>query len=133
AAGARVALRGRTQRELHAVAVGLVHDPVVVPADLGSVEGPTAVGAAVLDAFGGRLDVLVNNAGTLLRKDSHTVTAEELDLLWSVNVRSALLLTAAVLPAMAGCRAGSIVSISSISGRPGPPPRSTYPPTHAAL
>src|SRR5947199_8727955 len=121
AAGARVALVARTERELRAVASGLAHDPVVVTADLGTADGPDAAARAVLNAFGGRLDVLVNNAGTLLRKDSHTVTVEELDLLWQTNVRSALLLTAAVLPAMVARRAGSIVSISAISRPRGAP------------
>ena len=133
AAGARVALVARTERELRAVAAGLAHDPVVVAADLGTAAGPDAAARAVLSAFGGRLDVLVNNAGTLLRKDSHTVTVEELDLLWQANVRSALLLTAAVLPAMVARRAGSIVSISSISGLRGAPRRSIYAATKAAL
>src|SRR5207244_1776225 len=100
---------------------------------LGTAAGPDAAARAVLSAFGGRLDVLVNNAGTLLRKDSHTVTVEELDLLWQANVRSALLLTAAVLPAMVARRAGSIVSISSISGLRGAPRRSIYAATKAAL
>src|SRR5213594_2595771 len=133
AAGARVALVARTERELRAVAAGLAHDPVVVAADLGTAAGPDAAARAVLSAFGGRLDVLVNNAGTLLRKDSHTVTVEELDLLWQANVRSALLLTAAVLPAMVARRTGSIVSISSISGLRGAPRRSIYAATKAAL
>src|SRR5689334_17880604 len=133
AAGARVALVARTTSELEAVAHGLAHDPVVVPADLGTPDGPGAAGRTALDAFGGRLDVLVNNAGAGLRKDSDTVTVEELDRLWSVNVRSALLLTAAVLPAMVARRAGSIVSISSISGLRGAPRRSIYAATKAAL
>src|SRR6266478_7785575 len=95
-AGARVALVSRTVSELRAVAADLSHDPVVVPADLGTADGPSAAARAALEAFGGRLDVLVNNAGIGLRKDSDTVTVEELDRLWVVNVRSALLLTAAV-------------------------------------
>jgi NAD(P)-dependent dehydrogenase (short-subunit alcohol dehydrogenase family) len=132
-AGARVALVARTEAELRAVAAELAHEPVVVPADLGTADGPGAAAEAALAAFEGRLDVLVNNAGTLLRKDSHTVTVEELDLLWRVNVRSALLLTAAVLPAMAARRSGSIVSISSISGLRGAPRRSIYAATKAAL
>jgi len=132
-AGARVALVSRTERELGAVAAGLARDPVIVAADLGTPEGPGVAARTVLDAFSGRLDVLVNNAGTLLRKDSDAVTVEELDRLWFVNVRSALLLTAAVLPAMAARRAGAIVSISSISGLRGAPRRSIYAATKAAL
>jgi NAD(P)-dependent dehydrogenase (short-subunit alcohol dehydrogenase family) len=132
-AGARVALVARTEAELRAVAAGLAHAPVVVPADLGTADGPSAAANVALDAFGGRLDVLVNNAGTLLRKDSDAVTVEELDRLWHVNVRSALLLTAAVLPAMTARGSGSIVGISSISGLRGAPRRSIYAATKAAL
>ena len=132
-AGARVALVSRTASELHAVAADLSHDPVVVPADLGTADGPGAAARAALEAFGGRLDVLVNNAGIGLRKDSDTVTVEELDRLWVVNVRSALLLTAAVLPAMVARGAGSIIAISSISGLRGAPRRSIYAATKAAL
>src|SRR5215470_8521900 len=132
-AGARVALVSRTDRELRAMAADLSHDPVVVPADLGTADGPGDAARTVLAAFGGRLDVLVNNAGTMVRKDSDTVTIEELDRLWCVNVRSALLLTAAVLPAMVARRAGSIISISSISGLRGAPRRSIYAATKAAL
>src|SRR2546428_8560765 len=133
AAGARVALVARTERELRAVASGLAHDPVVVAADLGTADGPDAAARAVLSAFGGRLDVLVNNAGTLLRKDSHTVTVEELDLLWQTNVRSALLLTAAVLPAMVARRSRSLVTTPSFTGARGAPPRSADPPIKTAL
>jgi NAD(P)-dependent dehydrogenase (short-subunit alcohol dehydrogenase family) len=123
----------RTARGVRLAAAGLRHDPLIVPADLGTSDGPQQAADAALAAFGGRLDVLVNNAATLLRKDSHTVTVEELDLLWTVNVRSALLLTAAILPAMAARRAGSIISISSISGLRGAPRRSIYAATKAAL
>jgi NAD(P)-dependent dehydrogenase (short-subunit alcohol dehydrogenase family) len=132
-AGARVALVSRTEPELRAVAAGLSHEPVVVPADLGTADGPGLAARTALEAFGQRLDVLVNNAGTLLRKDSDAVTVEELDRLWFVNVRSALLLTAAILPAMTARRTGSIVSISSISGLRGAPRRSIYAATKAAL
>jgi NADP-dependent 3-hydroxy acid dehydrogenase YdfG len=116
AAGAWVALVARTESELRGVAATLGNDPVVVPADLGTVEGAAAAAAAALDAFAGRLDVLVNKAGSMLRKDSHTVTVEELDLLWRVDVRSALLITAAALPTMMAQGSGSIVSVSSIAG-----------------
>ena len=77
--------------------------------------------------------MLVNNAGVGLRKDSETLTVEEMDLLWNVNVRSALLLTGAVLPAMLAAGSGSIVSISSIAGLRGAPRRALYAATKAAL
>ena len=131
ASGHRVALVARTSSELDDVAAGLVNEPVVITADLGTHEGPAVAVAAALTAFGGRLDVLVNNAGAALRKDSHTVTGEEIDHLFAVNVRSALLMCAAALPAMGA--GAAIVNISSISGLRGAPRRSVYAATKAAL
>jgi NAD(P)-dependent dehydrogenase (short-subunit alcohol dehydrogenase family) len=133
AAGARVALVARSEDELRKVASGLTHDPVVLPADLGTADGPTAVAAAALDAFGGRLDVLVNNAAAALRKPSDELTVDEIDWLWHVNVRSVLLLCAATLPAMVARGAGSVVNVSSVSGLRGTPRRAAYAASKAAL
>ena len=132
-AGARVALVARSMDQLAATAAELRNEPVVVAADLGTADGPGAAAATALDAFDGRVDVLVNNAGIGLRKDSETLTVDELDLVWNVNVRSALLATGAVIPAMLRAGAGSIVSISSISGLRGAPRRAVYAASKAAL
>lgn len=131
--GFRVALVARDMEALAAVAADLTNEPVVVSADLGTPDGPAQAMAEALAAFGGRLDCLVNNAGAALRKDSDTVTADEIDHLFAVNVRSALLLCAEALPVMAAQGSGSIVSISSISGLRGAPRRSVYAATKAAL
>ncbi len=133
AEGARVALVARTAPELEAVAAELAHDPIVITADLGTADGPGTAVAEVLDASGGRLDVLVNNAGTLLRKPSEELEVEEMDRLWTVNVRSALLTTAAAIPALLANGRGSVISISSISGLRGAPRRAVYAATKAAL
>ena len=58
-----------------------------VVADLGTVDGPGTAAAAAIDAFGGRLDVLVNNAAISLRKPTEELTAEEIDRVLGVNVR----------------------------------------------
>ncbi len=131
ASGHRVALVARSESELREVAVGLANDPVVIVADLGTHDGPRAAVDAGLAAFGGRLDVLVNNAGTLLRSPTPTITGDEIDHLFAVNVRSALLMCAAALPAMT--EGGSIVNITSISGVRGAPNRAVYAATKAAL
>jgi NAD(P)-dependent dehydrogenase (short-subunit alcohol dehydrogenase family) len=133
AAGARVALVARSRDQLEETAAGLTHDPVVIPADLGSPDGPGAAVGAALDAFGGHLDVLVNNAGIGLRKDAHDLVVAELDELWNVNVRSALLAVTAALPALLAQGRGSVVSISSIAGLRGAPRRAIYAATKAAL
>jgi NAD(P)-dependent dehydrogenase (short-subunit alcohol dehydrogenase family) len=132
-AGARVALVSRSISELESVARRLTHSPVIVLADLAEPQAPTVAVEAALDSFDGRLDVLVNNAGIALRKQSDAITADEIDHLFAVNVRAALLACAAALPAMVEQRSGSIVSISSISGRRGAARRSAYAATKAAL
>ncbi|MDQ3737650.1 MAG: SDR family oxidoreductase [Actinomycetota bacterium] len=133
ASGARVALVARSMGELESTAAGLANEPVVITADLGTPDGPAAAVRAGREAFEGRIDVLVNNAGVALRKDSEDLTADELDEVWNVNVRSALLTTVAVLPSMLAQGSGSIVSISSISGLRGAPRRAIYAASKAAL
>jgi NAD(P)-dependent dehydrogenase (short-subunit alcohol dehydrogenase family) len=133
AAGARVALIARTEAQLKETASTLAHDPVVIVADLGTREGPSAAANEALEAFGGRVDVLVNNAAAALRKPSDELTADEIDWMLHTNVRSALLLTTAILPSMIAARSGSIVSISSISGVRGTPRRAGYAASKAAI
>ena len=123
AAGARVALVARSVDQLEATAATLANEPVVVPADLATPDGPDSAVATALDAFGGRIDVLVNNAGIIMRKDTETLTIEDLDNVWNANVRSVLLASAAVIPPMLAAGSGSIISISSISGLRGAPRR----------
>ena len=131
--GARVALVARTEAQLRETAATLANDPVVVVADLATPEGPPAAVAAALDAFGGRLDVLVNNAAVAIRKDSTELTVDEIDTLLNANVRSALLATVAALPALLANGSGSIVSISSVSALRGTPRRVAYAASKAAL
>jgi NAD(P)-dependent dehydrogenase (short-subunit alcohol dehydrogenase family) len=133
ASGHRVALVARSSTELESVAATLTNDPVVIVADLGEPAGPAGAVGRALAEFGGRLDVLVNNAGIALRKDSTEVTADEIDELFAVNVRSALLACGTAIPAMVAAGSGSIVNISSISGLRGAPRRSVYAATKAAL
>jgi short-subunit dehydrogenase len=132
-AGARVALVARTEPELRRVAATLENEPVVIPADLGTVEGARSVADTVMDAFAGQVDVLVNNAAGVLRKDTGDLTVDEMDRLWTVNVRSVLLLCTALLPAMAARGRGSVINFSSVSGVIGTPRRGSTPPPRPPL
>ena len=73
----------------------------------------------------GRLDALVNNAGTTTEikpKDFDAMTAEEWDRVFAVNVRGMFQVTRAAAPLLKEAR-GSIVNTASIVGlRPGPQP-----------
>jgi 3-oxoacyl-[acyl-carrier protein] reductase len=73
----------------------------------------------------GRLDALVNNAGTTSNvkpADFEGMTAEEWDRVFAVNVRGMFQVTRAAAPLLKAAR-GSIVNTASIVGlRPGPQP-----------
>ena len=64
----------------------------------------------------GKVDVLVNNAAIVLRKDIEETTSEDWDNIMDINAKGVFLGTRAVIPAMRRAGGGSIINISSISG-----------------
>ena len=69
----------------------------------------------------GKLDVLVNNAGILLRATIEKTTEEEWDRIMAVNAKGVFLGTKWAIPAMRKAGGGSIVNISSTAGLVGSP------------
>ena len=67
------------------------------------------------DQFG-KVDVLVNNAAIVLRKNIEETTSEDWDSIMEVNAKGVFLGTRAAIPAMRRAGGGSIINISSISG-----------------
>ena len=93
--------------------------------DVSDDAGVRAMLRAVEAAFG-KLDALVNNAGTTTEtpaRDLDALSVEEWDRVFAVNVRSIFLVTRAALPLLRKAPAPAIVNTASIVGlRPGPQP-----------
>ncbi len=132
AAGARVVLSGRTAQDLERVAADLVNDPVVLQADLTPPRAGSALAERVLDAVGG-VDVLVNNAGIPMRRKPHELTEDDFDQVFSINVRSLLMLTLGLGAAMIERGGGSVINISSVASLRGPIGRVAYAGTKGAV
>src|SRR3989454_4296056 len=97
---------------------------IAIQADAADADASKAAVEKTVAAFG-RLDVLVNNAGTAIPKRFEETTLEELDRLIDVNVRGTLVATQAALKHMKN--GGPLIMIGSARGgratvaRPAPP------------
>ncbi|ALA20202.1 MULTISPECIES: glucose 1-dehydrogenase [unclassified Chelatococcus] len=78
--------------------------------------------AATTGHGGGRIDIVVNNAGwTHRNKPMLEVSEEEFDRVYDINVKSIFHMTRAVVPLMRAAGGGAIVNIGSTAGiRPRP-------------
>jgi NAD(P)-dependent dehydrogenase (short-subunit alcohol dehydrogenase family) len=88
---------------------------------------------AVAERTGGRIDVLVNNAGTGILGAAEEVTADEARRLFEVNLFGVMRVTNAVLPHMRARRAGTVVNMSSSGGVAAVPFAALYSATKFAL
>jgi 3-oxoacyl-[acyl-carrier protein] reductase len=112
-------------RETAAEAGRLGAGTLLVRCDVSDEKGVRAMLRAVEEKFQ-RLDVLVNNAGTTAAwkpRDLETLSLEEWDRVFAVNVRGLFQVTRAALPLLRKGENPSIINTASIVGlRPGPQP-----------
>jgi NAD(P)-dependent dehydrogenase (short-subunit alcohol dehydrogenase family) len=132
AMGAQVVLTGRTVDDLERVANELGNNPIVVPADLAQPGAGTDLAERILEVVEG-VDVLVNNAGIPMRRLPESITEEEIDLVFAVNVRSLLTLSIGLASSMKSRGGGSIINVSSVAGVRGPGARVAYAGTKGAV
>ena len=72
---------------MHATAAGLIHDPLVIPADLRDASAPSGWRIKSSGRFG-PVDILVNNAAMAARLATVDTDAALIDDLLAVNVRA---------------------------------------------
>jgi 3-oxoacyl-[acyl-carrier protein] reductase len=115
--GAHVAITYTKGTEAAALVVteieGAGGKAIAIQADAADAEAVTAAVEKTVAAFG-RLDVLVNNAGTAIPKPFQDSTIEELDRVIDINVRGVMIATLAALKHLPD--GGRIIMIGSCVG-----------------
>jgi 3-oxoacyl-[acyl-carrier protein] reductase len=92
---------------------------IVVVADVRRADEVRSLVERTTDALG-PIDVLVNNAGSLVERARIVeIDEERWDEILDLNLKSAMLCSQAVAPSMIERRTGAIVSVASIAGRNG--------------
>ena len=104
----------------------------LVQADVGKPADVDRLVQSALEHFK-RIDVLVNNAGITRDTLIMRMTEEDWDSVLDTNLKSAFLVTKAVLRPMLRQRSGRIVNITSISGVMGNPGQANYSASKAGL
>ncbi len=104
----------------------------LVPLDVRDSAAAETCVATVLERAG-RIDVVVNNAGTALIGAAEETSIEEAKALFETNVFGVMRLSRAVLPAMRSQRFGRIINIGSVVGFLPSPFMSIYAATKHAI
>jgi NADP-dependent 3-hydroxy acid dehydrogenase YdfG len=116
AAGAKVVLAARRQKELAEVAAASGPDALPVVTDVTARAQVEALARRALDKFG-RVDVWINNAGRGITRLASELDDDDLDAMFRDNVKSALYGMQAILPHFKERNAGQIINVSSLLGR----------------
>ncbi|MDP9370668.1 MAG: SDR family oxidoreductase [Chloroflexota bacterium] len=121
-AGADVALLARSEDDLRQVAQEIAETTgrraLSLPLDLADEEALLAAADAAATAFG-RVDVLVNAAGTDVPGPVEELAIPDWDRVLAVNLRAPFALAKAVFPHMRRTGRGTIVNVSSVAGKRG--------------
>ncbi|MEU7486900.1 SDR family oxidoreductase [Streptomyces sp. NPDC042319] len=105
-----------------------------VRADLdGSVDASQLLAEEATRVLGGRIDVLVNNAGIYPGDTTAATDEQTFDQVYAVNVKAPFFLTAAVAPAMVHAGGGVIINLGSWIARLGVPVGALYSSTKGAM
>jgi NAD(P)-dependent dehydrogenase (short-subunit alcohol dehydrogenase family) len=131
AAGHYVVATGRNPDTVRS-AVGEHENLLVTVLDVTAPHSAEAAAAAAVERFG-RIDVLVNNAGSFLAGFFEELTTEQVRAQIETNLFGPMTVTRAVLPVMRRQRSGLVISISSGAGVVGGPSGSAYAASKFAL
>jgi len=114
--GAAVVLTARRERRLRAVAASIDASASWVVADLLHDDAPASILEHVEQRYG-RLDVLINNAGTSWPSSFAEGGYENVRRTMAINFEAQVRLTEALLPLLRQTAPSAIVNVASLSGR----------------
>jgi NAD(P)-dependent dehydrogenase (short-subunit alcohol dehydrogenase family) len=136
AAGAQVVVGDVLVQDGERTVQDIVQDggrAVFVEADVSRAEDASRLASSAIEAFG-RLDVLVNNAGTGgTRAPVHELEPEDFDRVIAVNLRGTFLCARYAIPHLLQSGSGAIVNIASTYGLIGAPETVAYCASKAAI
>lgn len=135
-AGADIVISSRQEAELRPALEHILQGTGVrgayLVSDLSKREEAGKLARASLD-FLGRVDILINNAGTNTPQPIDQIRDEDWDRVLELNLSSIMALTRALVPQMKERRWGRIIHISSIMGFVSKEGRNVYSATKTAL
>jgi NAD(P)-dependent dehydrogenase (short-subunit alcohol dehydrogenase family) len=135
-AGADIVISSRTESELRTaldeILKGTGRKGRYIVADMRKRDQVGKLARTALEQMG-RIDILINNAGTNKPQAIDAITDEVWDDVLEINLSSIMALTRAVVPQMKERRWGRIIHISSIMGVLSKEKRNIYSATKAAL
>ncbi|QQK81863.1 glucose 1-dehydrogenase [Salicibibacter cibi] len=126
--GAKIALVARNKEKLNQVKadVGLSSKYVeIFPCDITEKKNLPDLASRIYQTFG-RIDVLINNAGTNITKPATEITENDWDTVHDINLKSAFFFNQAVYPFMKAQGSGKIIHMSSQMEEVGYYKRSAY-------
>jgi 3-oxoacyl-[acyl-carrier protein] reductase len=117
--GASVAICGRDNGVIAATSSELKRSGGRVYSQPADVTRPGDITSLVTntEAALGPISILINNAGIGLFGPAHERSEADWDLVINTNLKSAFLVSRAVVPSMIRCGRGDIINISSLAGR----------------
>jgi NAD(P)-dependent dehydrogenase (short-subunit alcohol dehydrogenase family) len=123
--GAKVVIAGRDGKKLERAVAEIGAECLAVSADVSKTNDVQKLVSSAIDRFR-HINILVNNAAVLLPGTAESLSEEDFDQTFAVNVRGLWLLSRAVLPQMRTSGGGSIVNIASVLSMVGARNRVAY-------
>ena len=133
AQGARLAVSGSNADKLERFRGQLGGDHVALPCNLSDGAAVDQLVPQAVEALGGKLDILINNAGITRDNLLMRMKDEEFDEVIRVNLEAAFRLMRAAARPMMKARFGRIISVASVVGITGNPGQANYVASKAGL